>query len=139
MHRGPLWQFYLATFMVVFAAQRSATAYFELTHDSIGVLGIAWLLQALLGVTVALGIWMGRRWVLLPVVLLGALGVITAFVGGFAGPERSALKAVGGAAASLLLTGALFLLLRAEFRTGETNTERALRSANLPQTRGRRE
>ena len=124
--------------MVVFTAQRGAIAYLELTRDSIG-LGIGFLLQAFLGAIVATGIWMGRRWVLLPVVLLGALGVITAFVGGLAGPGKSAPGALGGAATSLVLASVLFLLLRAEFRKGESNPERALRSANLPSTREPRE
>lgn len=135
MHRGPLWQFYLATFMVVFTAQRGAVACFELRDAPFDVVGIAYLLQAVLAAVVAVGIWIGRRWVLLPVVLLGLASAATAFVRGLAGPEPSISFAIGGSAASLLLAGGLFILLRAEFRQGESNAERAERSARVPRTR----
>jgi hypothetical protein len=77
--------------------------------------------------------------VLLPVVLLGSVGLITGLAGGFLGADASVPRAMNGAAASVLLAAGLFFVLRAEFRKGESNAERAARSAGSPHADDRRD
>lgn len=137
MHHGPLWQFFLATAFALFSVQRAALGAIQLGGESPIALALVYLLQALLGLLVAIGIWLGRRWVLFPLAALGALVVIAAILAGPILGVVPTISVLGSIATAILVTGGLFLLLRAEFRPGESNTERAQRSARDPRAEDR--
>ena len=135
MHRGPLWQFFLALFFVAFVVERAALAVF-----ASGASGHAWLilahaLEATGGAIVAYGIWRGRRWTLGPLLALAALVALIAATQAFVLGTLPIAAAVGRIALVTLLAGGLSLLLRYEFREGETNEERARRARNDPSDR----
>lgn len=138
MHRGPLWQFYLSTAFVVFVVHRGALGVAEFGaagSDATNLVAIAHLLQAALGAVAAVGIWRGGRWVIGPIVALGALVALTAILAGPVFGLFAPVVALGQVAVAILVTGGLVLLLRAELRPGESNAERAERAANDPQRR----
>ena len=132
MHRGPLWQFYLATMFVAFAAYRAAAAVFGIQSDTHAVLITSMALQALVGVLTAVGIWRGNRWALGALASLAAIAVATELFAAFVISPNSTVIALGRILITLVLTGAIALLLNFEFRKGESNEERAERSAHDP-------
>lgn len=142
MHHGPLWQFFLSTAFVLFVAQRGAVGVAQLgstSMDAPWAVGLAYLLQAALGLVAAVGIWRGGRWVIGPVIALGALVALTALLEGPILEIYAPVSALGQVAVSILVTGGLVLLLRSELRPGESNAERAARSGNDPRQRERRD
>jgi len=145
MHEGPLWQFFLAAFFLLFVVERAAiTVMQSLSHVDGPVdgpahvwLAVAYALQALIGAVVAVGIWRGRRWSLPPLIVLGAVVAATAAIQAFVLdllPVSAALGQIGFVA---LVTGGLYALLNHELREGETNAARAERSRHDPADRSR--
>lgn len=108
----PLWRILLPILILTFAAHRLAVALFL---DARGqLISAGFLLQAVSAVLLALGIWLGARWVLGAVLALGISIAATACLamwtaGVFAWPYLSQVLVTAVA------TGILFLVLRHEF------------------------
>lgn len=141
MHEGPLWQFFLAAFFLLFVVERTAIAVMQsLSHADAPAhvwLAVAYALQALIGAVVAVGIWRGRRWSLSPLIVLGAVVAATAAIQAFVLDLLPASAALGQIGFVALVTGGLYALLNHELREGETNAERAERSGHDPAHRSR--
>src|SRR5688500_6254477 len=90
-----LWQIVLAVMLASFALHRGAAAY--MAHS--GGLGLALGLaaQSAAALATALGIWLGRRWVLGCVVLLGATLLALPLLAAFTHGAAAALGALSAA------------------------------------------
>lgn len=120
----PLWRIFLTIFVGAFAAQRGVVAVAFLADGTLlapggaRVVAIAHGVEALAAAVSAVGIWLGRRWVLAALGVLGtaiaASGLIDAFHAGI----RSPFAAVSQAMAAALFTGGLVFLLNRELDDG---------------------
>jgi hypothetical protein len=111
-----LWQIVLAVMLASFALHRGAAAYVAHGGGLGDGLALGLAAQSAAGLATALGVWLGRRWVLGCVVALGvtllALPLLAASTGG-------AAAGLGALSASLVLglgTAALYFLLRHELQ-----------------------
>lgn len=114
----PLWQILLTLFVVAFTAQRAVVAFLLAdlgASDAAGAIAAPYVVQALAGAATALGLWLGHRWVLGALVLLGLVVAATGLFESFYLGVRPPLAAVGQVAVAALATGAMFLILDHEF------------------------
>jgi hypothetical protein len=119
MHR-PLWQIFLTLFVLVFAVQRGFVGVmFYLEDAEVSSLVLAYGFQTLAGLATTLGLWMGRRWVLGALLVLGTSVAATAILDSFFLGVRPVAMAVGEVLVAALSTGALLLVLRREFANGD--------------------
>jgi hypothetical protein len=109
----PLWQILLPLFLLSFAVHRAAAAVMLSSVDPLFV--AAYGLQTLAALATALGIWLGRAWVLGALALLGIAVVATALLEGLFLDVRPAPVAFSQALVAAVATGALLLVLRHEF------------------------
>jgi hypothetical protein len=112
----PLWRIVIAVMLASFALHRGAAAYMAHEGGLGGEFALGFAAQAAAGLATAAGLWLGRRWVLGCVVVLGltliALPLLTAFTHGTA----AALSALSAALVFGLGAAALFFVLRHELR-----------------------
>jgi hypothetical protein len=110
----PLWRTVLSVILASFALHRGAGAYIAWDGGLGAGLAVGLAMQAAAGLATALGVWLGRRWVLGCVVALGAtllgLPVLAAFTHGTA----AALGALSATLVFGLGTAALYFYLRHE-------------------------
>jgi hypothetical protein len=124
MHR-PLWQILLTLFVLAFVLRRVAVVWTVQLSTGAGAGGPdaallgAYGVQGLAGLGTALGLWLGRRWVLAALVVLGASVAGTALLEAFVWGVRPPAAAVGSVAATVLATGLLYAVLRHEFFSDE--------------------
>jgi hypothetical protein len=119
----PLWRVSLSVILVSFALHRGAAAY--VAYDGGLGLGMAFgfASQATAAFVTALGVWLGRSWVLGWVVVLGASLLGTALAAGLA--NGMALSALSAALVFGLATAALFFFLRQELVQGRERSRSA--------------
>jgi hypothetical protein len=115
VHR-PLWQIFLTLLVLGFVVQRAgAVAFLHLSQGPPALLaGLA--LQIAAGLATAAGLWLGRRWVIAAIALLGISVVATALLGVYLG-VLPAMLAISQTLIAALSTGALVWVLRYELRS----------------------
>lgn len=110
-----LWQFFLAIFVLSFSIQRVQVAVVAYLSEASDLRIIAYGIQAALGLVTALGIWLGRLWVL-GVLIAWGLGVAaTVLLETLLLEVRPPISALAELIFVAVLTVGLFLLLRYEF------------------------
>jgi hypothetical protein len=115
----PLWQFFLALFLVFFAIQRAQLGAMIFLSEASPALVVAYGLQTALALATALGIWLGWSGVVGLVVVLGLAVAATVVFEAFHLAVRSPLPAISQLLVVAIVTAALSLLLRHEFREQE--------------------
>jgi hypothetical protein len=113
----PLWQIFLALFLVSFVVQRGAAAYAIHLTGTEPELMAGHAVQAALGLVTAVGIWLGSRWVLGALIALGVSVAATALVAGFQLGVRPVFAAVAEAMVALVAAGGLAALLRTQLES----------------------
>lgn len=114
----PLWQFVLTLFAVLFATARITTALAISTAAPEGdlILPGAHGAQSLLALATAAGLWAGRPWVRIPLVILGLTVMGTAIVEASMG-LRPFVFAISQILVAAFATAALTFVLTREFGT----------------------
>jgi len=110
----PLWQIFLVLFLVSFVIHRGAATFVVYTGEIGAALFAAYAFQTLAGALAALGVWLGRSWVLGVVLVLGTAVAGTSLLEAFFLGVRPAAGAVTEVLVAAVATGALFLVLRHE-------------------------
>ena len=119
-----MWQFVLTFLAVVFALSRVATAILlsAMSPDDPGGAAIGYVVpsaygvQTLFALATAAGLWAGRPWVRIPLILLGLAAIGTAIVETWVG-LRPPVVAVGQSLLAVAATGGLCFILTREFGT----------------------
>lgn len=118
-HRDrPLWQFFLALFLVFFAIQRGQLGAIVYLSKASSALVVAYGLQTVLALVTALGIGLGRRGVITLVIVLGISVAATSLFEAFYLAVRPLLPVTSEVLVVAILTAALSLLLRRELGVG---------------------
>jgi hypothetical protein len=110
----PLWQIFLALFLVSFVVHRGAVAYVVHLAGSEPELMAGYAVQAVLGLVTAIGMWLGSRWVLGALIALGVSVAATALMAGFQLGVRPVFAAIAEAMVALVAAGGLAALLRTQ-------------------------
>jgi len=133
----PLWQTLLGIFVVGLAVRSAAVAY-VCFHSDVGaeLLGPAYAAQAVAAAVTALGLFLGRRFVLAALVLLGITVAGIAILEGFVLGVQPALFALSQVLVAALATAALFYVLDREL--GSPADRRALGIRDDPRPARRR-
>lgn len=118
----PLWQILLPMFVLAFVAQRAALAFVGWEAGPGVALAAGHALEAAIGLTVAAGLWWGRRWVVGAILALGVSVAATALLGAFSLGALPALPAISRVLVAALAAGGLALFMRHEL--GESGTAR---------------
>jgi hypothetical protein len=113
-----LWQIVLAVMLASFALHRGAAAYMAHSGGLGDGLALGLAAQSAAALATAFGIWLGRRWVLGCVVLLGATLLALPLLAAFTHGAAAAPGALSAAIVLGLGTAALFFHLRHELRRG---------------------
>jgi hypothetical protein len=114
MHR-PLWQIVLTLLIVGFVVRSGAAAVVAFLAEGEPSLLAAYAFQTAAGVATALGLWLGRPWVLGALVVLAVAIAASAFLESLVLGIRPLVTALGEVLIVAVATGALFLALRREF------------------------
>jgi len=112
---GPLWQYFLSLFVVSFCIQRGAALAIAQLSALPSILVGAYALQIAIGLVTAVGIWMGRRWVLGALLALGTTIVCTTLLASFSLGLYPGAVALSRGGVAAVATGGLFWFLRYEF------------------------
>ncbi len=119
-HRDrPLWQFFLALFLVFFAIQRGQLGAMIFLSEASPALVVAYGLQTALALATALGIWLGWLGAVGLVVALGSSVAATVLFEAFHLAVRPLLSATSQLIVVAIVTAALSFLLRHEFNEQE--------------------
>lgn len=111
----PLWRIVLFVLLASFALHRGAAAYLAYSGGlGLGV-ALGFAVQSAAALASAVGIWLGRSWVLGFVILLGASLLATALLVGLSEGAAAGLSAFSVAGMFALATAALYAFLRHEF------------------------
>jgi hypothetical protein len=112
----PLWQMVLALLLVGFAVQRAAVGFVLLSGDVQPLMFVAYGLQVAAAVVTAVGMWLGRRWSIGALIVLGVALAATAILESLWLGVRPAVASAGEILVLALSIGALGFVLSREFR-----------------------
>jgi hypothetical protein len=110
----PLWRIVLAVMLTSFALHRGAAAYIAWDGGLGEGFALALGAQSAAGLATALGVWLGRRWVLGCIAVLGATLLAAPLLAALTQGMAAALGVLSGALVFGLGAAALFFYLRHE-------------------------
>jgi hypothetical protein len=116
----PLWRIVLAVMLASFALHRGAAAYMAWTGELGEGLAAGLAAQAAAGLATAVGVWLGRRWVLGCVLVLGATMLVLPVLAALTHGAAAAVTALSATLGFGLGTAALYFYLRHELTAERT-------------------
>lgn len=115
----PLWQIVLALLVASFGVHRGAAAAMLYLGEGHPALLWGYTVQTLAAMATALGLWLGRAWVVGALLILGIAVTGTALFAGFFLGAGAVLVAVSQALVVAVATGALALVMHREIGVRE--------------------
>lgn len=110
----PLWQIFLHVAMLSFVVHRAAIAVVFYLSDTPTPLWLSFAFQGVAGLVTSVGIWMGRMWVLVPLVITGLSVIASALIGAIAYGAIPPGAAMAQVILAILATAGLAFALRHE-------------------------